>query len=141
VSRKESDHPLRMVVRVGEQVAPESSAMGRVIMSYLPRERRESLLGSLGGRAPAVLHELTDVLEAARESGYVIDEESFAAGTRCVAAAFFDASGGPVGGVSIAGPVARFTDERARRAVEPLLEETRRISHELGYTPTPAPVS
>jgi len=134
VARKESDHPLRMVTRVGDSVAPHRSAMGKAILSRLAPGRRHDLVaGARVADADAVLTGLADELDEAAAVGYALDEEVFAVGLRCVASAFLDARGRPAGAISVAGPAARYTPEGRDRAIPALLGETRGISRHLGH--------
>lgn len=134
VARREAPQDLRLVVRVGDVVPPLRSAMGKVILAHLPAARQDALLraddgaGATAPPPPAELHALT-------VKGFADDEGVFAVGLRCVAVPFFAAGGEPVGGISVAGPSARFTSSRARAAVPAMLEESSAISEELGCGP------
>jgi DNA-binding IclR family transcriptional regulator len=134
VARKEAAHSLRLVVRVGDAVPPLRSAMGRVMLAHLPPARQEALLHADGidGSRPVEHTEL----RAMRERGYADDEGGFAVGLRCIAVPFFGADGDPVGGISVAGPSARFTGARVKAALPALIEEARAISREMGYAPS-----
>ena len=55
-------------------------------------------------------------------TGYSIDEETFAPGMRCRAVPVFDTQSGFVGGLSVSGPVVRFTVKLADAAI-PLMRE------------------
>lgn len=128
VARKESEHPLRMVVRVGDVIRPDTSAMGKAILSLLPDERRREVLsGAVGEQAGEVLERLEPELEEARTAGYACDEQVFAVGLRCRAAPS-DHDGLAFAAISIAGPAARFTPEIAEQAVPALLDQTAALS-------------
>jgi DNA-binding IclR family transcriptional regulator len=136
VARRESMHPLRMVVRVGDVVPAHRTAMGKAILAHLPRDRRLALLEASGVEcARPHLGALESELDAVREHGYAVDEGVFAVGLRCVGAAFFWGGGEPAGAISIAGPDARFSEQRARDAVPALRAEVEAISCELGHEP------
>lgn len=49
-----------------------------------------------------------------------MDEETYSPGLRCRAAAFLDEEGSAIGGISVAGPAARFSFEKATECL-PLL--------------------
>lgn len=133
VARRESEHALRMVARVGDIIPPHRSAMGKAILAFMPDERRRELMAGAAVDPDSVLKSLEAELQDVRTLGYARDEEQFAIGLRCVAAPFFGTSGEPVGAISLAGPSARFTGEQARAAIRPLLAEVRSISSELGH--------
>jgi IclR family acetate operon transcriptional repressor len=131
VARREPEHSLRAVARVGDVITPHTSAMGKAILSMLPAERQATVLRTaVGDQAAEVLGEVEAELAAARSAGFAVDEESYAVGLRCRAAAILDRSGHSVGGISIAGPAARFTRESANACVPTLLAEARRLSLE-----------
>lgn len=128
IARTESEQPLRAVNRIGEFIRPESSALGKAIMSRLPRSRQLALLGGAGVEDPeAVLDAMQPELAEALHRGYAVDEETYAVGLRCRAAAVVGPDGVAVAGLSISGPAARFTRELADGAVEALRQEAAAI--------------
>jgi IclR family transcriptional regulator, acetate operon repressor len=126
VARQEAVHPLRVVARVGDIIPAHVSAMGKAILAHLPEGRRQQVLSAGVGadKAKAVLADLREELEQIRTDGYACDEQTYAIGQRCRAAALLDHHGEAVGGLSIAGPAARYTPENAADSVPPLLEAT-----------------
>lgn len=137
VSRRESEHALRIVARVGDVISPTTSATGKAILAFMSEDRRRDLLAAAAPADRPSDEALHAELAEARSSGHARHEEEFAIGQRCVAAPFFSSSGEPVGAISVAGPAARFTREAAHAAVLLLIEETRQISEELGYQAGP----
>ncbi|HEX6447434.1 MAG TPA: IclR family transcriptional regulator [Streptosporangiales bacterium] len=129
VARTESPQSLRAVARVGDIIDPHTSALGKAILSRLPYDRGVQLVrAGTGGAAEHVLAELADELVTARETGYALDEETYTVGLRCRAAAIRGHDGQAVGGISIAGPSARFTPDAAAAVVPALLETVDRLS-------------
>jgi IclR family acetate operon transcriptional repressor len=129
VARTESDESLRAVTRVGEVISPSTSAMGKAILSRLPVERQLPLLeAEVGDRAAEVLAELTAEITRARADRVALDEETYAVGLRCRAAAITDVADEAVAGLSIGGPSARFTRARADEAALPLVVQAQRLS-------------
>lgn len=129
LSRQESPHPLRMVVRVGDVIPPHRSAMGKAILAHAGDRRCRALLAGLEDIAPRLQPELALV----RERGYALDDGVFAVGLRCVGAPIFDGNGEVAGAISVAGPSARFSDEAALGCVPALLASTKEVSRRLGY--------
>ena len=129
VARRESAHPLRYVARIGDAVAPHRSAMGKAILAHVPSGRRlEIVRWAVGADADSVLARLEDELVEAAETGFARDEEGFAVGLRCIAAPLLDPSGEALGAISISGPSARFTRNRADGCTSALLAQTARLS-------------
>lgn len=129
IAREEPVQSLRAVARVGESVAPHTSAMGKAVLARLDTERRLAVLRrAVGDGAEQVDESLREELDLIREHGFALDEETFAVGLRCRGAAFVDHEGIAVGGLSIAGPAARFTYELATGVVPALLSAVQALS-------------
>jgi DNA-binding IclR family transcriptional regulator len=129
VSREEPDHSLRAVARIGDSIAPHTSAMGKAILATLPAERRLALLRrAVGAEAGLFDQQLEAELEEVRRVGYALDEETYSPGLRCRAAAFQDGQGNAIGGISIAGPAARFTHKKASQCIPQLTRAADQLS-------------
>lgn len=112
VAQVPSRHTLRMFAEVGRHVPPHSTAVGKVLLASMPRERALSILRRTGLPAHTAttitdLAAFTAELDAVRRNGWAVDEEEQESGVRCVAV--------PVGGgdrvvaaVSLSGPAERF---------------------------------
>jgi IclR family transcriptional regulator, acetate operon repressor len=111
VARQEPDSPLRVVAQVGDIIAPHVSALGKAILAQLPPERTQAVLARAVGadRAEAVAARLADELHHTRERGFAVDEGEYAIGQRCRAVPLIDGVSGVYGGLSVAGPAARFS--------------------------------
>lgn len=131
VARREAGHSLRLVVRVGDAVPPLRSAMGKIILAHLSPARQEALLHADGIDEGGSID--PSEMRALCDKGVADDENGFAVGLRCIAVAFFATDREPVGGISVAGPSARFTGARVKAALPALLEEAQEISAELGW--------
>jgi IclR family acetate operon transcriptional repressor len=135
VARTESHNSLRAVNRIGENISPTFSALGKAMLSRMPEEKQLQLVRSeVGDRADSVLFGLRKELSAAMVDGYAVDEETYAVGLRCRAAAVIARDGTAIGGISIGGPAARFTHELADAAVPHLLVETASLSADIDST-------
>jgi len=129
ISREEPDQSLRAVARVGDSIAPHTSAMGKAILAMLPPDRRLAMLRRAGGSdAGRLTEELEAELDEVRQLGYAMDEETYSPGLRCRAVAFCDKNGNAIGAVSIAGPAARFSREKATKYLPQLLATGERLS-------------
>jgi IclR family acetate operon transcriptional repressor len=130
VAREESTHPLRVVARVGDIVAPHTSAMGKAVLAHLgPARRRQMVAAAVGAQlADGILAELAPELEIVARVGYACDEQTYAPGQRCRAVALLDHNGQAFGGISIAGPASRFTFEKAEGAIPALRAQAEAMS-------------
>ncbi|HEV2675961.1 MAG TPA: IclR family transcriptional regulator C-terminal domain-containing protein [Aliidongia sp.] len=112
---------MRALARPGGRAPLHCSGVGKALLAALAEGERVPLYQRIDFTRYTE-HTLTDadVLEAALRPvaarGFAIDDEEFALGLRCVAAAIRDEYGEPVAAISCSGPTARVTAER----VEPL---------------------
>lgn len=123
-----SPHTLRMFAEVGRHVPPHSTAVGKVLLSAVPRERAVATLGRRG-MAPITPHTITalpaflDELDATRARGWAADEEEQEVGIRCVAVPV-GREGQVVAALSLSGPAERFAGSR----VEGLLDKMVKVA-------------
>jgi IclR family transcriptional regulator, acetate operon repressor len=107
-----SPHTLRMFADVGRHVPPHTTAVGKVLLAAMPRERAVALLRRTGlpRRTEATITDLDDlgrVLDAVQANGWAADDEEQEAGIRCVAVPVFSGEQ-VVAAVSLSGPAERF---------------------------------
>jgi IclR family acetate operon transcriptional repressor len=122
VAQVSSPHTLRMFAEVGRHVPPHSTAVGKVLLAGMPRERALALLRRAGlpARTPTTITEVgafATELDVVAGQGWAADEEEQESGVRCVAV--------PVGGpgptlaaMSLSGPSERFAGGRDRDLVD-----------------------
>lgn len=133
VGQVSSPHTLRMFAEVGRHVRPHSTAVGKVLLAWLPRDRAVALLKRTGLPAltPATITVLDDFLaelDRVRERGWAADEEEQETGIRCVAVPVVGAGRRVVAALSVSGPADRFAGARS----EGLVEAMQRTGRELG---------
>lgn len=134
VDQVEPDRPVRLASAVGQSLPLHVTAMGRAVLAALPGEEADELLNHLVvdphfGRFVVDLGHVRDEVEHARRSGWAtVDRHDDV--TR-VGAAIIDATGEPVGAISVAGPAYRMNDN-LRACGERCVEAARAISAALG---------
>jgi IclR family acetate operon transcriptional repressor len=107
------------------------------MLSALPEDElaivlRNSNLVQLTSKTITDPDKLRAQFAAIRARGYSYDDEENAMGLRCVAAPIYDEFAEPIGAISLAGPIARLTDERILK-LGPLVAHTgREITEKLG---------
>ena len=131
----ESNHPLRRVADAGIGDPLLTTALGRAIVSSLPDEAAERLLGSrvaIERRTPKTVtdpRELRKVVAQARRDGYAIERDQTDLGVTCFGAPVLR-GGRVVGAISISAPSARAAG--AEEAwIDVLLSATRALSRQL----------
>ena len=113
--------------RIGTRLPAYYTALGHVILAYMPQEDRIRILNArerirLTPRTPTTMEEITDRLETVRLNGYAVSDQEVIAGLRVMAAPIFDADGFPAAAVSVAAPSPRMPiDDFIAQTTEPLL--------------------
>ena len=106
VHKVEADQPYRMASRVGMRLRLHCTAIGKCILSHLPEDELDTVLGSAGlpSMTPNTITDRTrldEELALVRSRGYAIDDEENEKTIRCIGAPVFDRTGTICGGVSI----------------------------------------
>lgn len=118
------EHPRIRPLDVGFHQAPHATAFGKLMLSTLPIDDRETILAHLG--VPAVTAAtVTDrsllgrQLRQVRGTGLAVEVDEFQSGLSCMAAPVTDAAGRFVGALAISMPTSRLRADRwtAERAV------------------------
>lgn len=128
IERVESTLPLRRVVNVGDRHPLTRGAAGRVLLAYLPLERREALLRT----DPYTTEE---ALGALRKGGYTVSLGEREEGVSSIAAPVFDARGEVVAALSMSGPSVRFEGPGFSDKIAKVKNAAESISKALGYKP------
>jgi DNA-binding IclR family transcriptional regulator len=114
-------HSSNTPTRVGGRMPAPYTAIGKVILAYLPSMEVEAAVRAAGPpRTPTSIGSrdvLRDHLAAVRDQGVAYDREESQSGLVCVAAPVFDRSGAVVAALSVAGPANRFAPSRFAAAV------------------------
>lgn len=124
---------MRALARPGGRAPLHCSGVGKALLAALAEEERAPLYRRVDFTRYTE-HTVTDAdaLEAALRPvaarGFAVDDEEFALGLRCVAAAIRDEYGEPVAAISCSGPTARVTAER----VAPLGQLVAAAASEIG---------
>jgi IclR family acetate operon transcriptional repressor len=138
VEKLDSPQQLRIYSRIGAAVPLYCTAVGKVLLAYLPeaeqaRILRELDLKRLTPNTVGSLQELQSQLVKVHKSGYACDLEEHELHIRCVAAPIWDHTGAVNASLSITVPVVRMPISRLRQLAPMIQEAGRRISCELGY--------
>lgn len=119
--------------RIGSRYSAYASALGHVILAWMPPERQQQVLMTrervkLSDRTLVDLDALMERLAQVRRQGYAISDGENAYGLRTIAAPLFDSDNTPCAGVSLT-----ITAERMGidAFVERALPETLRVAREL----------
>ena len=124
--------------RIGVSVPLYCTAVGKVLLAYLPDEDLSRALRQIPPRSqtPHTINntqELRRQLERVRKCGHSFDLEENEPHIRCVAAPIWDHAGTVNASLSISGPAKRMPVTRLRELAPVAQEAGIRISRELGY--------
>jgi DNA-binding IclR family transcriptional regulator len=146
VEKLDSPEPLRIHSRIGASVPLYCSAVGKVMLAYMPQEERDRVLPELQVRrltpnTVGNLQELETELYRVRKNGFACDMEEHEMHIRCVAAPIWDHMGSVQSSLSITAPVVRMPVNRLRQLAPLIQAAGLQISRELGYPPPKSPAS
>lgn len=130
IDGRESGHPVRRVVPLGESLPLSAGPSGKVMLAHLPTDDIVAALdaASLGRNDRDAV---TADLERARRQSYLHTDSDRTVGIRAVSAPIFDASG-VVGSVTVAGPTERWGVASASETVPLVSAAVAAISINLG---------
>lgn len=138
VEKLDSPEPLRIHSKIGRSVALHSTAVGKILLAYLPEPEQTEILEKIEFRrytpnTVGSISELQAQLQRVRRFGHACDLEENEPHIRCVAAPVWDHTGAVSASLSVTGPTVRMPMARLRQ-IAPLVAETGlKISKELGY--------
>ena len=138
VAKEEPSQTIRMVSQVGRRVPVHCTALGKILLAYLPKEERKSILNRKG--LPRLTENtITDEIELekelykVREQGFALDKGEHERDVRCIAAPIRNYQGKVVAAISISGPAFRIDLTRQNHLREALIQTGKKISKRLGY--------
>lgn len=140
VEKLDSMEQLRIHSRIGAAVPLYCTAVGKVMLAYMPAEERESLLGQVSFKrlTPNTignLQELDSQLNRIRKQGYAVDLEEHELHIRCIAAPIWDHASNVHAALSVTAPIVRMNMTRLRQLAPVIQTAGLHISRELGYAP------
>lgn len=139
VMKIETRNRIRMYSRVGRRMPLYCTAMGKVLLAFMPDEERDATLGMIRltpMTANTIVSRvaLDEHLAQVRARGHAIDREEHEDGVCCLAAPIFDHADDIVGALSVAVPSFRRNPDAEAGNVAKLKAAARSISEMLGHT-------
>ena len=138
VEKLDSPEPVRIYSRIGAAVPLHCTAVGKVMLAYMPPEDQAATLAKVDLKRATQntisnLQELQNHLQRVRRNGYAWDLEENEVHIRCVAAPIWDHTGAVNASLSITGPVVRMPMARMRQLAPLVQQAGLKISRELGF--------
>jgi DNA-binding IclR family transcriptional regulator len=127
LDRVEASWPFGLRFEPGSRVPLHCTSVGKLLLSALPRRRRDELMQNL----PLVSYTANTItdretldreLDSIRKRGYSIDDQEFLAGVVCLAVPIRDRKGSVCAGLAISAPHARMSVPEAVARLPVLLE-------------------
>lgn len=138
VAKREPDSPVRVAQEVGGVRPVYCTAVGKLLVAWLPEREREGLIGRTRferqtprtiASAAGFRREMTRI----RSTGFAIDNEEHIKGIRCVATAVRDHSGEVRAALCVVGPKDRLPQRQLTKVRRALVEVAADLSTRLGY--------
>jgi DNA-binding IclR family transcriptional regulator len=138
VEKLDSPEQLRIHSRLGAAVPLYCTAVGKVMLAYMPMDERSNVIRQLDIKrvtpnTAGSVQELEAELHRVRKNGYACDLEEHELHIRCIAAPIWDHAGAVHASLSITAPVVRMPVSRLRQLAPLIQAAGLQISRELGY--------
>lgn len=126
IERVESTQSLRKVINIGRRLPLTRGASGKLLLSYLPKDKIRNILMDDPYVTEAQLEEIKQI-------GYAISFAEREEGVTSIAAPVFNAEKKMITALTMSGPSVRFHDEEITQMVKKVVEYANKISFALGY--------
>jgi len=142
VEKLEGRAGVRLFSSVGRRAPAHCTALGKVLLAYLPREAARDLLCSRPLR-PHTRRTMIDPLEilahleVVRQRGYAIDMQEHQELVHCVAAPVFDHTGTVIAAISMTLIGSDFREEQLHEYARRVADAAAAVSRDMGHRPTP----
>lgn len=141
IDKVESPQGLRISSHIGTYNPAYATALGKVLLAYLPSEKQNMSLSyifeekNIKSFTPKTITRkkyLQIELATIRQQGYAIDREEYEVGLICVAIPIFNQSNQVVASLSASGPANRFKEAEVKNYVATLQEGALAIQDKIG---------
>ena len=136
IDKRESNQSVRISTSIGARNPAYSSAIGRAILAFLPKQEQADHLPET--LIPSTKYTVTNKdrlmaeLQATKEKGYAVVREEFIEGLLTIGAPIFNFDQDVAGGISFAAPAARVTKKQTEELAIIIHEAAEEISMKLG---------
>ena len=120
--KAESLQGLKISTSVGSYQPLHSTAIGKIILAFLPEEKQKQILQKINYKTftqntIANAHQLKNELKEIQQQKYALDLEEFELGLICIALPVFNKNNECIGAISASGPSSRFELEKVAHYV------------------------
>jgi len=133
LAKEESSQTIRMCSYVGKRAPLYCTALGKVLLAYLPEGERKKILSRRGlprltEKTITDKKELEKELNKVKEQGFALDIGENEKDVRCIAAPIRNYQGKVIAAISISGPAYRVDIDKQNYLKEALIEISKKIS-------------
>jgi len=137
-----TEKPVGCSVGSGHCIPLHCTGIGRALVCDYDLGQLVALLGEgpfpvFNARTTRSAARLAEECRRSRERGFVVDDQEYLEGIRCIAAPIRDPSGEVVAAIGVSAPVERLPERRYERVGRVVMEIAHAIGARLGY-PSPA---
>ena len=138
LAKEDCSRTIRMVSQVGRRAPLHSTALGKILLAYLPEKEREKIiahknLSCFTEHTIIEKKELEKELDKVKKQGFALDIEENEKEICCIAAPIRDYSGEVIAALSISSPFYRINTNQQKDLKNSLLQVSKKISKRLGY--------
>jgi len=138
LAKKESSQTIRMISYVGKRAPLHCTALGKVLLAYLPKEKRRKILEGkqlprLTERTITDKEELEKNLKQIKKQGFALDNEENEKDVCCIAVPIRNYQGTVIAALSISRPSFRMYKNKQKDLEKALIEIGEKISKRMGY--------
>ncbi|HEY0426409.1 MAG TPA: IclR family transcriptional regulator [Pyrinomonadaceae bacterium] len=132
---------IKMDIWVGHRLPVHTTAIGKILISFLPEEEILRIL-ELRGMEKKTKRSITSPQKFLREAervrkyGFAVDDEENAEGVRCIAAPIFDARGKVVAALGTSSIILHIDEAHLPKIVEMVKKSAAQVSRQMGFTST-----
>jgi len=140
LAKEESSQTIRMISYVGRRGPLHCTALGKVLLAFLPPGERNDILArielsKLTENTIIDQEHLETELNKVVQKGFAMDREENEKDVRCIAGPIRDYQGRVVAAVSVSSPAYRVNKKNQDHLQEELIATCQKISSRLGYMP------
>ena len=138
VDKVDSPRTLGVISKVGQRGPVYCTALGKVLLAFLPDEERSKILGRIELK-PLTRNTITsknrfmDELIEVRKRGYARDHREIEEDVECIAAPVRNHMGEVIASISISGPQRKINVPRERMFAGQVMKAAALISSKMGY--------
>jgi len=138
LAKEESSQTIRMISYVGKRAPLHCTALGKVLLAFLPEEERKKILNQeklprLTDNTITDRNKLEKELGKIQIQGFALDREENEKDVCCIAAPIRNYQGEVIAALSISSPIFRIDKNAQNNLKGALIETSRKISKRLGY--------